>query len=74
MSEGRKAGRPKKAPEDTFTHYIFARLLAEEDRKLEEIAARQGFPANGGRSAAVRFAINKIYALLFPEGKKEKGK
>ncbi len=67
MSEGRKVGRPKKAAEETFTHYIFARLLSEEDRKLNEIARKQGFPINGGRSAAARYAINKIHALLFPK-------
>lgn len=70
MSEKRGPGRPPKAAGEGFSHYVYVRLLASEDEKLDDIARSQGFAANGGRSAAVRFAINKIHALISPKGKK----
>lgn len=68
----KRLGRPPKAEGEAFSHYVYVRLLASEDEKLAAIARAQGFPSNGGRSAAVRFAINKIHALLFPPTKGKK--
>lgn len=67
----KRRGRPPKGDGEAYTNYVYARLLRIEDARLNDIAESQSLPANGGRSAAVRFAINKIHALLFPAGRKE---
>lgn len=68
----KKVGRPIKNESDRFSHYLYFRLRADQDDKIAAIARLQGFSGNGGRSAAVRFAIDKVHALLFPPAKKER--
>lgn len=59
-----RRGRPSKAPEDRMTHYEYVRMPKSVWDDVSAIALHLGYSINGGRSAAVRYAITKMRSLL----------
>lgn len=66
MSENLQArlGRPPKDEDEKLDHYVYVRLRRDQDDLVREIARREGFAENGGRSAAVRWALERIRPLI----------
>lgn len=64
-----KRGRPPKAESERFTHFDYVRMTKATYDAVTLISDHLGYPASGGRSAAIRYAITKMVALL-PQGKK----
>ncbi len=58
----KKPGRPKS--DERFTKFLYVRLREEQWAALEAVALSQGFAVNGGRSAAARFCIDRMAALV----------
>ncbi len=59
-----KRGRPPKPPGEGFTHYDYVRMTKAQWERVAEIAKSLGFAKNGGRAAAIRYAIDKIAPLV----------
>lgn len=63
-----KRGRPPKPEDERCTHFDYVRMTARQYAIVDRMCDKLGFPRNGGHSAAIRYAIDKM-DKLFPEKK-----
>lgn len=63
----RPRGRPPKAEGDTYTHYTYVRMSADQWKKILRMAEYNGFKGRGKISATVRWMIERMDALTRKE-------
>lgn len=62
-----KRGRPSKPEGERMSQFLSVRFRADQAEALRVIARRQGFSESGGMSAAVRWCVDKMAALVTKE-------